>query len=469
LTPYSLVSWEWHDFFAGKLFERLTVTPGPDFARLPVLAHGQGARVKHLWLRIPLAPYTCNWCRSPEDARWHGQNIDTVQATIDRFLTRLLYWSWRAGFPTHATLEISIHSPSDRLHGYGHYDMDAVPEGLGRALPSEGSDTVDPAAQHTLSMYQTTPVNRLGATWRLYGRTAMDLRYQGELTKADFITRLLIRRQTRRRLTPASTCQLLAALPNLEELALEFWREPTALDQQATDTGAGHAGHAFMLGNALPASLTRLKLFEDSSDEMTIAFRPLPGAQEVRTADPQVAQALAARSLGLEQAAVAFVVEAADFFAAGQREWRWSKLESLSLTSRLLRSGSIPAANGMLYHAAGVVKQMSRLRILEIWNGGTRIGRLFRYEVAGDEATITWKGFSEDERLERRVNEAWENVARERGAGKVTYRFEMLDNEKVWSHGHAIVGLGLKVPVADNGSVTQMMAETWPGQGGCDG
>lgn len=122
-------------------------------------------------------------------------------------------------------------------------------------------------------------------------------------------------------------------------------------------------------------------------------FGAQPQRDAPRVADPQVSRALAERSVGLERVAAAFVAEAADFFAAVRCEWTWSKLRLLSLTSRLLvpdpGPGTGPSASDMLCRAARVIKQMPKLQILEIWNGGTRLARLFRFEVAGDKATVT--------------------------------------------------------------------------------
>jgi len=158
-------------------------------------------------------------------------------------------------------------------------------------------------------------------------------------------------------------------------------------------TTVGDADHVSTLEAALPASLTSLMLFEEFSDQVSAVFGAQPQRDAPRVADPQVSRALAERSVGLERVAAAFVAEAADFFAAVRCEWTWSKLRLLSLTSRLLvpdpGPGTGPSASDMLCRAARVIKQMPKLQILEIWNGGTRLARLFRFEVAGDKATVT--------------------------------------------------------------------------------
>ncbi len=164
----------WHRFFATKLFGRLTVTPGPDFDQLRDMAHGQCAAIRHLWLRIPLAPYDCTQCNHPESTELHRANVNTVQHAIRGIVNIMMSWDpKRNGYPENVTLEISIHSWSDRCHGFAAYDFDAVPEGLEGVGPDD-----DPLVHQALSHHAFVHHPQVGdeqrATWRLFGHHAMD-------------------------------------------------------------------------------------------------------------------------------------------------------------------------------------------------------------------------------------------------------------------------------------------------------
>jgi hypothetical protein len=268
---YSLVSREWHSFgvFTRKIFSRLTITQH-DFDMLRSLDHGQHKFIKYLWLRIELQKYTwyvkcqhcfyillhlplllyffapffffSTWltlldsdhCTEPEDAQWHGTNTVIVEQAIKDFFGIISAWSdSQGGVPEDVTLEISIHSPSDREHHFKPFDFDAVPV---PELPS--CDTATAPASGP-SVDTSHPIWQAGANSvrRLFGRSALDARWDGPLLPAYFITGFVIRRQTRRRLSPLAACCILQALPNLQIVSVEFWREFTKVEQDMADSG----------------------------------------------------------------------------------------------------------------------------------------------------------------------------------------------------------------------------------------
>ena len=153
LTRYSLVAREWHCFFAGKLFGRLTVTQGPDFDQLGTVGNLQCALIKHLWLRIAMAPYDCDQCSVPESHRAHEANVDTTRRAVQDLLRVISSWDpLRNGYPVGMTLEISMLSPSDRCHGFAAYDFDALPAGLEGAIPSSCPGIKEAVADHAFRL-----------------------------------------------------------------------------------------------------------------------------------------------------------------------------------------------------------------------------------------------------------------------------------------------------------------------------
>jgi hypothetical protein len=129
------------------------------------------------------------------------------------------------------TLELSIHSPGDYNH-FQHYGFDADPD------PESVGDTMQPIHDPAHGYEEGT---RRGAGLeqirRLWGFNPIDINSYWPLGWIDFITGLVIRRQTRRHLTPQGLSRILKALPNLDTLAVEFWRGWTEWEQNLTDTG----------------------------------------------------------------------------------------------------------------------------------------------------------------------------------------------------------------------------------------
>lgn len=78
------------------------------------------------------------------------------------------------------------------------------------------------------------------------------------------------------------------------------------------------------------------------------------------------------------------------------QEWAWSRLETLALTSQLLRdpTQSESEINELLEAASLAVRRMPRLHTLEIWNGnGNEHACIFRYSYNAIPRTVslTWK------------------------------------------------------------------------------
>jgi hypothetical protein len=172
-----------------------------------------------------------------ENAEEHGKNIDIVQEVIEQFFLVLRACAIpidTGGMPEDVTLEISIHSPSDRGHYFKPFDFDAVPITVPE-LPS--SDTAPVSDTSSFDTYHDLSHAGAGPVRRLFGRSALDVRWDEPLLPVNFITGLVVRRQTRRRLTPLGACRILQALPNLQTVSVEFWREWTQFEQDMADPG----------------------------------------------------------------------------------------------------------------------------------------------------------------------------------------------------------------------------------------
>jgi hypothetical protein len=134
-----------------------------------------------------------------------------------------------------------------------------------------------------------------------------------------------------------------------------------------------------------------------------------------RVVDPRIAEAFAARSVDLEQLSIAYMVNAEELLLPRcfNSSWTWHRLESLALTSQLLRDTQSRKEIDALLHVAGITaRRMPRLQAFVLWNGIKGEACAFIYHADGGSASITWRG-TWDIQLSSRMIEAWQCVATE--------------------------------------------------------
>lgn len=183
----------------------------------------------------------------------------------------------------------------------------------------------------------------------------------------------------------------------------------------------------------------------------------------VQAAEIDTAYALAEASLGVEHLAASFVSDASHFFDACQKWNIWPRLESLALTSNVLKPQQQSVSiNDLLETIALVAMKMPRLKSMELWNGRAGFAGVFQYQISESDRTakITWRS-TWDLPLEPRVLKAWQAVASERVDCKLQVVTEILDpNVVITSHGDAIRYLMLLNTVIHPVSLWQIQKET---------
>ena len=204
--------------------------------------------------------------------------------------------------------------------------------------------------------------------------------------------------------------------------------------------------------------LRRMVIFEDfhgNNPAMSLAVKP---------AEIDTGYALAKASLGLEHLAASFVSDASHFFDACQKWNIWPRLESLALTSNVLKSQQQSVhINDLLETIALVAMKMPQLKSMELWNGRAGFAGVFQYQIFENDrnAKITWRGTWDLPPLEPHVLKAWQAVASERVDCKLQVVTEILDaNVVITSHGDAIRYLRLLNTVVHPVSLWQIQKET---------
>jgi hypothetical protein len=211
----------------------------------------------------------------------------------------------------------------------------------------------------------------------------------------------------------------------------------------------------YFVQERLPKTLKRLSVFEDFNDSLVAALC----TDASRIVDARIGAAFASRSLDLDQLSVSYMVNAEDFFQACTPTWTWQRLQSLALTSQLLRQmGSREETDALLYQAGITALRMPRLQTLVLWNGTKGDACAFIYQCTDrDGAHVTWRG-TWDLELSPRVVEVWERVALESHSCALRVGEQRVE-AVIGSHGDAIHHLRLPCRVVAPASLWQIRRE----------
>lgn len=242
LAGYACVSKEWREFFERENFRQLKLSQ-ICLVEFGKIVHRQRPFVKHIWLYIQMCSYGSKRSMElEEDAKTESNQVTTRRA-IWKLFTVLSTWGRGGDWGNRGlTLELSIYSPSDFKHVFGHYRYDADCE----------SEPVEPSKTHDLPTDLPAPmmarlhallsgINDPPPTWMEINRLfapSLRLRSGRDLPKVDVVTNFLVRRQSRRQLeiVPAFS-QVLRSLPRLENLHYETWRRFFRMKQEEEDIG----------------------------------------------------------------------------------------------------------------------------------------------------------------------------------------------------------------------------------------
>ncbi|VUC34032.1 unnamed protein product [Clonostachys rosea] len=492
----AVVSREWQAIIERHNFARLKVTPKRLSTFYEMTLRNQHL-VRYIWLCLQISEYRpC--------AAWGvvGEDNTLITEAVESLFSSLSTWKSFGDL----TLDISVYSPSDARHPSLKcltFEPDLNPRDCPRDREVEEEAQRMPPRNHQIDgfvlvrlfddlLYMQGSANREfdDMIYWLSGAAATDpdfaehhptlsdheafdrllteieqsedgedelLECWEQMPSAPAVTCILLRQQTRRTWPPEQLCKLFACLPGIQEIHYEPWRDFLAEGGRFDDD----------LETLLPQSclktLKRLVLFENFNEMypeiiqrtwLDLDTGPSPG---LRKPSPDLSAALARTSLGLESLSAAFSADASYFLIACHSSWTWSKLSSLTITSRLLRPGAdLDQLETMLREAAAVAMRMPKLETLEIWEGRKGIAALFRYRSRP--ARLTWKA-TWDFRIPDSVTRAWDKVAMTFYGGECAVVEQMLDGATIKSHGDSIVALQLSQMVVRPVSLQQIRRE----------
>ncbi|KAI0965154.1 hypothetical protein F4678DRAFT_453617 [Xylaria arbuscula] len=416
--------------------------------------------IRHICLEVRLPRYTSECCASrtgrPQDLRQMGS---TVGKWIWRLFSILGTWE-----PTGngLVLEINAYSPSDGQHWFKNmywsssdYDCDD-----GSAERTEtwraGRQYHDPQHGWIHGRQVTRPPSE--ALTNLF--MPMYLKFPAELPRVDAVTCLVVRRQLRHSLSPISLGELLGSLRRLESISYEPW---VSLQDPCGRYWDKRVLVAALQDHPLPATLNKLTIFED---DYTFYDRfpslPLP-AHWFTTPNlhNELDAKLASKSRDLHYIAISFMVNAEDFFRYCRPEWTWPRLQTLALTSPLLRQEKRSLIEPLLCRVSILVRNMPKLHTLVLWNAkkGHTCAFIYRRSERNG-ASITWRG-TWSLALSPGVINSWRSVGLESHGfefSELQVKCEQVQGV-IASHGDAIHHLDLPCRVIEPASLWQIRRE----------
>ena len=414
----------WQEFIEKRNFAQVKVT------RLRLadfdIVYRHRHLVKHIWFSIEPSDYYCPRCGVEGLYDQHRVPAKIVRKAIRDLVLQLSIWEPSNGL----VLDISIKTPRA-------WSSSNVQYGLGFVSAPKKAKIIQ------CSHWVHDPNLQDGAALAMNLLTKVpDPDLSHEIPKARAVTSLLLRRQTRRPWKTEVIEELLNLLPAVHEIFYEPWKGWRRMEQRRPT-------NAMRLSESLGSNqLRRMVIFEDFNCDNHPAISSGVQAAEI--------DALVEASLGLENLAISFLSDASPFFHACQERRVWPRLESLALTSNVLKPQQ-QSIDDFLQTVALVAMKMPRLKSMKLWNGGVGFAGVFQCQILDRAVKITWLG-TWDLLLEPYMLKAWQAVASERVGCKLEVATEILD-VVVKSHRDAIRHLRLLSTVAHPVSLWQMQKE----------
>ncbi|KAI8723180.1 hypothetical protein NCS52_00173300 [Fusarium sp. LHS14.1] len=356
LSNFACVCKSWQRIVEKSTFHRISLRPAAisTFERLVGPDSNRRGYVKHVLLEIPV-----------------GQvDFDPSASHYNHVFTRAVSKLWKvlSTWQRHSlTVELGIFSSFEaRMHRWDFRYAGRILEGEPESLL--GNPHIDHA-----SRFENPPTDPLFLhqwTWqkRSYlGSRALEFQFgkYHSLPSTPVITRLLVRRQYFRNISPKAFADMFKATPCLEVIHLERWCYNEILSDKDWDRGSS------LMGLHLPSSLKRFSFY----DECNTTYH------------------------------------------------RQGRMRLPRSNKRLLSD----VVNELLVEVAHAAKHMPKLEILEIWNCEARDRKagIFRYEKLDRAGKIVCQG-TWDLDISKQVKRAWQEVLVAPGGGHYELGIEVM-------------------------------------------
>lgn len=233
LSKYARVNKEWARVFEPLTFRTL-VLDKYNLDSFVKYTKGREELIQHIWLRIVLPesagdPGLKDWdgLESPGEAVANNSEITYTVAVLFNHLA-----SWKKG--CHAlTLELSVWAADDKCHKFRHLQFAAEKEKRPMLLSPFGDGMIKARNAVACSSDELPSVKDFN---QIFGR---DIAFSDgvKIPMAHVVKRLIINRETRRRIEPVTLMRLLRALPGLQSVSLQSWRPGPEVNLHSADRG----------------------------------------------------------------------------------------------------------------------------------------------------------------------------------------------------------------------------------------
>lgn len=228
LANYSLVCKSWQSIFEKANFQRLVLRQS-DLDGLAKIPKRCRPYVRHVCFRIEIGEYRPSvfpmlnrpeGVIRPERMEDIAANNDVIELAVGKLFVVLKSWEKEVqpGYRG-MTLEMSIHSPSDSKHVY-------------RGVHAKELDIRTPWIQGPTERSASLE----GAVARVIGGS-VHIRFYHQLPQLNLVTRFIMQRHTRRRVSSFTLHQILSRFPHLEYLIYEPWQQSMDTVQDLVDAG----------------------------------------------------------------------------------------------------------------------------------------------------------------------------------------------------------------------------------------
>jgi hypothetical protein len=190
---------------------------------------------------------------------------------------------------------------------------------------------------------------------------------------------------------------------------------------------------------------------------------PLWSPELIRTPSRFTSSTLAYKSIGLENLAGSYSIDAVPFFNAIGYFWAWQNLKRLSLTCQLLLSHiNYAAIIQLLVRVGRILLRMPKLQLLDIWHGVRYRACAFKHRVISNRITITWCGTWELALMtEESILNIWQRLMRAHSRDNFSVSmYQWLDSQLITSHAAAIRLLGISELVIHPASLEEISRES---------
>ncbi|CAI6339978.1 unnamed protein product [Periconia digitata] len=226
IAQYATVCRKWQAVIEKLNFHSLSLSARDGLIPDSIMAK-RNSLIKYIWYSIELPDYGCSKCShwdSPRDVRVSSWRIKDGIDTMFQALSKHQHLHSRG-----MTLDLSIHSLSDAEHYFKHIRFE--PANIDPANALSRTRMKEKVLHHVPEHSMTPPftaVERIMSVLPFSDFDASGLkipetdeRFWSSVPQVPCVTRLLLRRQTRRRWDPPTITRLLALFPNLEDLVIE--------------------------------------------------------------------------------------------------------------------------------------------------------------------------------------------------------------------------------------------------------